>query len=81
MSNANLGWIDDPLLKYRLHSNNTIYSNPLMQTEAFNIVAKYIRFLNQKSDLSPNDLEQGLNQLFVFLEQTKQAFLRVINSY
>ena len=77
MSNANLGWIDDPLLKYRLHSNNTIYSNPFdANSEAFNIVAKYIRFLNQKSDLSPNDLEQGLNQLFVFLEQTKQAFLR-----
>ena len=60
-------WINEPLLKYRLHDKNTINSNPLKANqEATQLIRKFLSKLPCRDKSISNSIREGVFQLRKF---------------
>jgi glycosyltransferase involved in cell wall biosynthesis len=69
-------WVDEPLLKYRLHDKNTISSKPLeVNKEASKLIRKFITNLPFNDKYVGESIKEGINQLKKFERHIEQTLL------
>ena len=67
-------WLDEPLLKYRLHDKNTITRKPLKANqEASQLIRKFLTYLPCNDESLRASIKEGVNQLQKFEKYIEQV--------